>query len=252
MNFTSSIKFVCVCASLCLLAALAPAQDSTPITTAKTPYVRTGNEATLAGTVNLIGKRPKRLLIDSSPDPVCGENIRTEWFEGEKGRLANVVVYVKSEALEGLTFEPPAAAVTLEHRNCSYVPHVVAMQAGQRLMMLNADLTHHNTHPIPKHNREWNLTQMQGSAPLVKVFELPELAIPFKDNQHPWEKAYLSIFSHPFFAVTDRNGNFKIEGLPPGAYTLISWHERLGEKTTEVVLLPGETKDLSFAFEAPE
>lgn len=252
MNYTAGFKLAATCVSLFLLGVLALGQESTSITKTKRPYFLIGNEATLTGTVKLIGKRPELRMIDTSADPDCGEGIKTEWFEGEKDNLANVIVYVKSDALDGLTFEPPKSEANLAHRNCSYVPHVLAMQLGQTLVISNADSIAHNTHPSPRLNPQWNQTQPKGAAPIIKIPELAELAIPVRDNQHPWERAYVSIFAHPFFAVTDRFGKFKIEGLPPGTYTLTAWHERLGEKSSELVLGPGEAREFSFDFEAPE
>ena len=252
MNYKTGFKFVATGVSLFLLAVLSLGQDSASIPKAKRPYFLIGDEATLTGTVKLIGKRPEPKLIDTSSDPVCGEGTKTEWFEGEKDNLANVVVYVTSETLDGLSFKPPKSKANLEHRNCSYVPHVLAMQLGQTLVISNADSTAHNTHPNPRLNPQWNQTQPKGAPPIIRVPELAELAMPIRDNHHPWEKAYVSIFAHPFFAVTDRKGKFKIDGLPPGTYTLTAWHERLGEKTSELVLVPGESKDFSFDFEVPE
>lgn len=62
----------------------------------------------------------------------------------------------------------------------------------------------------------------------------------------------MSVFKHPFFAVSDLDGNFKIEGLPPGSYKITAWHEKLGEKTVEVVVVPGESKSLAFSFAAAD
>jgi len=67
-------------------------------------------------------------------------------------------------------------------------------------------------------------------------------------NQHPWEKAYISVFTHPFFAVTARDGSYEISGIPPGQYTIAAWHERFGEQTAEISIGTRERKTLDFAF----
>ena len=128
----------------------------------------------------------------------------------------------------------------------------MGIQTQQPFTIMNSDATQHNTHPTPKNNPEWNISQPAAGAPLGKIFARAELSIPFKDNQHPWEKAYVSVFSHPFFAVSDTEGNYRIEGLPPGSYKLTAWHEKLGEKTVEVVVVPGESKSLTFSFAAAD
>jgi hypothetical protein len=84
---------------------------------------------------------------------------------------------------------------------------------------------------------------------LTKRFTLSEIPIPFKDNQHPWKKAYVAVFAHPFFAVSDNQGAFTIEGLPPGNYTIAAWHEEFGEKTFEIAIYPGSQQSLDINFD---
>jgi hypothetical protein len=218
----------------------------------KKPYVQTGHEGTLSGTIKLTGKRAKPRRIDMSADLVCYQvnpDPKTEDVVGSKGKLANVFVYVKSVALDSYTFDQPDSPAVLEHKGCRYLPHVLGMRVGQPLTVLNRDPTYHNTHPTLKSNVDWNQSQAPGSPPLKTTFDQPDF-IPFKDNQHPWEQAYVAVFAHPFFAISDDNGNYKIKGLPPGQYTVVVRHETLGEKTVDVTLAADESKDLSFSFDA--
>lgn len=217
----------------------------------KKTYSPTGQEATLSGTITFEGIPPKPRRIDMSADPICYEhnpNPETEWFVVNNEKLANVLVYVSSKTLDAYQFASPTAQASLEHKGCRYEPHVMGIQTGQLLKITNSDHTQHNTHPTPRNNGEWNQTQGVGAPAIVKSFSRAELSIPFKDNQHPWEQAYVGVFNHPFFAVSDTNGNYKIEGLPPGLYTIMAWHERLGEKSAEVVLVPGESRYVGFTF----
>ena len=247
------LKVILVLTILLIVVALSAGQDAAVSPTRK-PYVRTGNEATLSGTIKLDGKRAKPRRIDMSADVVCYQvnpDPKTEDLVGNKGSLANVFVYVMSDSLASYTFEQPGSPATLEHKGCRYVPHVLGMRVGQPLTILNSDPTYHNTHPIPQSNSEWDQTQPPGSASLKKIFDQPDF-IPFRDNQHPWERAYVGVFAHPFFAISDESGNYRIEGLPPGRYTVVFRHETLGEKTVDVMLGPSEIKDLDFSFEARE
>ena len=93
------------------------------------------------------------------------------------------------------------------------------------------------------------MSQMPHSSPLIKTFTRAEVLIPFRDNQHPWEKAYVGVLDHPFFAVTDEIGNFEIRGLPPGRYMLVVWHEKLGEQEREITVVDGESRKIDFTFE---
>lgn len=247
------LKFTLLLTILLVVVIVSAGQDGSVSATRK-PYVRTGNEVTLSGTIKLTGKRPKPSRIDMSADLVCYQvnpDPKTEDVVGSKGKLANVFIYVKSEALNSYSFEQPGSTAKLEHKGCRYLPHVLGMRVGQPLTILNRDPTYHNTHPTPGSNVDWNQSQAPGSPPLKTTFDQPDF-IPFKDNQHPWEKAYVAVFAHPFFAISDEDGNYKITGLPPGRYTVVVRHETLGEKTFEVTLVPGEAKDLNVSFDAED
>jgi hypothetical protein len=222
----------------------------------KPTYKVTGEEANLLGTINFAGVPPKPKQIDMSADPMCeGVNPEspTEDVVVTDGKLANVVVYARAgDSLNAYLFAIPTTEVTLEHKRCQYVPRVLGMLPQQTLKILNSDPTTHNTHPTPKNNREWNQSQPPGAIPIEQRFAMPELFIPIKDNQHPWEKAYVGVFSHPFFSVSATDGSYKITGLPPGQYTIVAWHEKYGEQTVDVSFGSREQKTLDFTFKAPD
>jgi hypothetical protein len=195
--------------------------QSESLSTKKT-YQPNGSEGVLTGTVSLSGTPPWPMRLDMSADPVCYENNPTpltEFIVATNGRLANVLIYVKaSTALEDLTFEIPANRVILNQRGCQYLPHVLGVQVNQTLEIRNGDNTTQNVHVIPNANPDWNQSQVPSSEPLIHKFTHSEIAVPVKDNQHPWKKAYVGVFAHPFFAVSESGGAFTIEGLPPGNY----------------------------------
>lgn len=219
----------------------------------KPTYKATGNEASIAGTISFIGVPPEPLHIDTSADAICemaSPDTTTEFVIVTNDKLANVIVSVRGEPLNEYSFEALSPDVTLEHKGCRYVPHVLGMQTQQTLKILNSDLTSHNTHPTPRNNVEWNITQPAGTVAIEERFARPEFPIPVRDNHHPWEKAYLGVFSHPFFSVSSADGSYKISGLPPGQYTVSAWHEKLGEQTLDVFVAGGEQRNLDFTFKA--
>jgi len=71
-----------------------------------------------------------------------------------------------------------------------------------------------------------------------------------KGTIHPWMKAYLGVFEHPYFALSGADGRFTLKDLPPGEYTIEAWHERFGTRSQKVSLGPKETKEVEFAFAA--
>jgi plastocyanin len=186
-----------------------------------------------------------------SQDPLCAKLHPTpatteEVVVGSDGGLANVVVYV-SDGLSSHNFQPPPQPATFEQKGCQYKPHVLALQAGQKLDVVNSDETTHNIHPTPNNNREWNMTQPHG-IPLEQSFAREEIAIPVKCNIHPWMRGYIAVFKHPYFAVTDNSGSFELKDLPPGTYTITAWQEKLGPQSQKLTVSAGESKTLDFAF----
>ena len=241
---------------LAIAVTIGPAQDFGGRANQTKPiYQPTGGEGTITGKISFEGEPPQPKRIDGSADPVC-EAANPELFTEDvivtAGKLANVFVYVRAgDTLEWYTFEAAQPEVSLAHHGCQMVPHILGMQTQQVLKMANDDATTHNTHFIPKSNPDWNQSQPQNAAPLEIKFKVPEALIPVKDNQHPWEKAYVGVLSHPFFAVSARDGSYRIVGLPPGQYTVVAWHERFGEQTAEVSIGVSEKKELNFTFKRP-
>jgi hypothetical protein len=243
--FTLTLALLALCFVIVVLA-----QEPGP---ARKRYLPTGSEATITGKVHFVGQVPKPMRIEMDADPVCQKLVRKAFTENavvHEGKLANVFVYIRSnDALNAYSFAEPTAAAILGHKDCRYVPHALAVRVGQAILISNDDPTIHNTHPAPRDNEEWNQSQAPGSQPLMRSFKLPEVFIPFKDNFHPWEKAYVGVFSHPFFAISDENGYYQIKGLPPGHYTVVAWHERFGEKTMDITVSPNELRTVDFIFE---
>jgi len=207
--------------------------------------------SSLQGQVKFDGTAPKPTRIDMSQDPLCAKVHPTpasteDVVVGANGGLENVVVYV-SDGLTTHNFQPPQQPAVFEQKGCQYKPHVLAMQASQKLDIVNSDETTHNIHPSPNNNREWNMTQPHGT-PLEQTFAREEIAIPVKCNVHPWMKGYIAVFKHPFFAVTDKTGHFDIKDVPPGNYTITAWQEKLGTQVQKITVGTGEAKTLDFTF----
>ena len=207
--------------------------------------------SSVKGTVKFEGTPPKPSRIDMSQDPLCTKAHSTpatteDFVVGGDGGLTNVVVYV-SDGLTNHNFQPPAQPAVLEQKGCQYMRLVLALQAGQKLDVVNSDETTHNIHPSPSNNREWNMTQPHGM-PLEQTFAREEVAIPVKCNVHPWMKGYIAVLKHPYFAVTDKSGNFEIKDLPPGTYTITAWQEKMPPQSQKITVGAGEAKPLDFTF----
>ena len=237
------------------------APDTNSTASTGTAYTSKGDEGTVTGAIAYTGTAPAPKKIDSSADPVCGQsnpNLVTEDTVVKDGKLANAFIYIKDGALAdgtkitAINFPTPTEAVTLDQKGCHYVPHVLGLQANQKLRITNSDPTQHNIHPTPKSNPEWNQTQPNGAPPIEKTFARAEVLIPVKCNQHPWMKSYIGVLKHPFYAVSAEDGTFTIKGVPPGTYTVAAWFEKGGpngtEKTIQVTVPANGSGKADFSF----
>jgi plastocyanin len=234
-------------------------QEATGTTAAPAPVRRAVplDPATLgdvSGTVHFSGKAPQRLLIDMSQDPVCsmlGGNNYAEQYVVHDGKLANVYVYIKSGPPAAMSAPATTTApVVLDQVGCKYVPHVIALMRGGSVEFRNSDGTMHNIHTIPAAggNKEIDVSEGPKSAPEVRSFPDPEVMMPVRCNNHPWMNAFINVSATPFFAVTDAEGRFSINGLPAGTYMLAALHEKMGEQTMTVTVEPKGTAKADFSF----
>jgi plastocyanin len=210
---------------------------------------------TVTGTIKLDGAVPAAHKINMTADAYClsqhssSPAMDQEVVAGAGGTLANVVVYIQ-EDMSKYAFTTPSDPAKIDQSGCQYVPHIVAMMAGQTLQVTNSDKTTHNIHPIPKDNREWNESQAPNTPPLMKVFARAENGIPVKCNVHPWMKSYIFAFKNPYFFVTGNDGKFTIGNLPPGTYTIVAWQEKFGTVTQSVPIGPKDSKSVDLTFKA--
>jgi hypothetical protein len=218
------------------------------------PATHAAAAGSLGGSVKLEGAAPKRSAISMAKEPTCASQhtspaLSEDVLVDANSDLQNVVVYV-SEGLPSTVPDVPQEPVVLTQKGCMYSPHVVALRATQKLQVVNGDKTSHNIHPMPGSNNEWNKSQPAGVAPFEESFTRAEVGIPVKCNVHSWMKAYISVFKHPFFAVSNEAGAFNIQNLPAGNYTISAWHEKLGTLTQKVTVGAGEAKSVQFVFKA--
>ncbi|HEY0142520.1 MAG TPA: carboxypeptidase regulatory-like domain-containing protein [Thermoanaerobaculia bacterium] len=207
--------------------------------------------ATIAGLVKFEGTPGKGAPLQMGADPYCHSQhqapvIDESMMVGAAGELANVIVYVKN-APAG-KYPPPAPAV-LDQKGCQYIPHVTAVQVGQPVQIKNSDATLHNVHAMPAVNSGFNEGQPVQGMVSIKKFDKVEMK-PFriKCDVHGWMNSFMAVLPHPYHGVSGSNGSFNIANLPPGNYTLVAWHEKLGEQEQQVTVGAKEQKQVTFTF----
>ncbi len=220
--------------------------------------------ADLTGKVTLKGTpAPEKALPIDLKDGTCGkmhkEVPKTRFYvTGADGGLAEVMIVVRSgPGIDGKTFEPPAEPAVLDQVGCEYTPYVMGIQAKQKLLVKNSDPFMHNVNvqPAAAGNKGSNKAQMANAKPFEYVFENPETFLRYKCDVHPWMFSYVTVVPHPYFAVTDKDGNFTIKNLPPGKYVVEAIHRKTHPNgkgvTQEVTVEAGAARPVEFRLEAP-
>ena len=212
----------------------------------------------LSGSVKYDGKAmpkiPKTQLKSISNDPYCGSTHKEPVYKqglivNENKTLKNVLVYLKDAKYDSVALVTQAV---IDQNGCTYSPHVQGMMAGQELLIKNSDATLHNIHGLPVINSEFNFAMPKVVKEKAIKLEKAEHPIKIKCDVHPWMKAYVSVFDHPYFAVTNDTGRYQIDNVPPGKYEVVVWHERdlkyLGYSQTQSVDIGDGGTTLDFAL----
>jgi len=211
--------------------------------------------AQISGKVTLKGTPPAERTI--AFDPLCGklhsEKVTTHHYKVAKdGGFGDVFVYIKEKPAG--TYAPPAKAALLDQKGCTYHPYVSGLMVNQKLKIRNDDPLMHNVHATPKvaGNKEFNVGQPVKGMEYTTSFPKSEVLLRFKCDVHPWMFAYIGVLDHPFFAVTDKDGNFKLPaGLPAGEYTLVAYHRKAGKVTQKITVADGDQKVVNFTMQVP-
>jgi plastocyanin len=206
---------------------------------------------TITGTINFTGEPPSAQSIDMSAEPTCAAKHTTPPTTTEvvanNGRLANVFIYIK----EGLTGSHPASGSgpEVDQNGCEYIPHVIGVQTGQTVTFRNSDGLLHNIKAQPSNNRPFNISQPTNMAS-PQTFNQPEVMIPVECDVHGWMNMFIGVTEHPYFAVSAEDGTFTIENVPPGTYTIETWHERYATQTQQVTVEPNGTATVTVEYNA--
>ena len=203
----------------------------------------------VTGEVRFSGDAPSMPVVKVSKDQdYCGETLIDETYLIDKnGGLRNVVVFLEV-APAGKEADAQKENL-LSNTGCNYSPRILAMQKGERLKVKNNDPKLHIPHSYLDQRTVFNLSlPFRGtSLDATKKIRQPGIMKVVCDT-HAWMLAYIHVFDHPFFAVTDERGAFTIPNIPPGTYTLKAWHEDAGVKSQEITVPQNEDIRVNLEF----
>ncbi len=157
--------------------------------------------------------------------------------------IRNVVVYLKGVKYSGAL---AASRVSIRQEHESFVPRVVAITRGSTVDFPNGDPFFHDVfslssaanfdlgHYPPGQSRSETFTK----AGLVKVY----------CHIHSQMSASILVLDHPYFTIPDLDGNFTLSNVPPGRYTIVGWHERIGEHTATIDVEAGKPASINLSL----
>ena len=214
------------------------------------------NGGTITGTVKWSGPAPKVPKLPITKDAsVCDPELHRvrdlERLEvGADGGVGNTVVFLK-DITKGKAMDLPDTRQHLDQRNCRYVPHILLIPQGGNLQAKSSDPVLHTVH-------------MTGAASNNIPFPMQNQAIPINlpragvvelkcNAGHVWMNAEILIVKHPYYAVSDEHGFFKLSDVPPGEYEIEAWHEGWQNMSEESVLdVAAQVRVKRPVYSAPE
>ena len=134
----------------------------------------------------------------------------------------------------------------MDQRNETFIPHVLAIMAGSTVDFPNNDRTYHNVFSLSK-TKSFDLGRYAAGRSQSVRFDKPGIVRVFCDI-HSHMSAYILVFSNPYFAVTDEQGRYRIDGVPPGTYTVVAWNEAMETQSRRVTVPEGGDADVDFVL----
>src|SRR5437868_3547276 len=193
---------------------------------------------TIRGTVEL-----RRVLPPIARRPGVAD-LGTAAARGVDDRLRSVV-YLESAPRGAFETDEGGHAV-MDQRNETFVPHLLAITTGTTVDFPNSDKFYHNVFSLSK-ARRFDLGRYAAGHSQSVRFDRPGIVRVFCDI-HSHMNAFILVFTHPFFAITDGDGRYHIDNVPPGTYNVIAWNEGSASDPTPIAVPDGGAAELDFTL----
>lgn len=210
--------------------------------------------AIIEGTVRVRGNVPllPPLKTSEAVAKVCGARIQDRTLiVGEAGGLANAIVSLASAVSPPESGSSPRQPALVDQRGCEYLPPVLALRAGTEIEIRNSDPLLHN---VRANNSSplFNFAMPVQGLKVRKQLPPSPITIHLACDVHPWMHGVIRTFDHPYFAITDAQGRYRIPDVPSGKKKIVFWHQRFPEKTIEVEAVESRPNAVDLAWAASE
>jgi hypothetical protein len=201
----------------------------------------------LSGTVDFDGPLPADTVIELPPDaPGCGQRITDHRVVHTGTRIGGAIVWI-NDIRTGKQL-PLTRRFELTNEDCMLTPQVQGVVAPATLDVTSNDVALHLNHIVNVGTGELEAIAPFNDngevIPFDRLFDKTE-QLEISCTHHPWSKAWILVFDHPYFATTEKTGTFAIEDIPPGTYQVKAWHPLLGVAEQTVTIAAGQTPTLS-------
>ncbi len=186
------------------------------------------NGGTISGTVKWSGALPKLTagLINKDVEICDPQGQKKRDYErllvGANGGVANTVVFLKN-ITKGKAMDLPETRQALNQRTCRYEPHVLLVPGNGTVQLRSSDPILHTVHMSGA--SDYNLPFPFANQTVTRTMNREGLVDLRCNAGHVWMNAEMMVVSHPYYAVTDEDGNFRLTNVPPGEYQIEAWHE---------------------------
>lgn len=199
-----------------------------------------------------------KILLDRDP-PVLPQIVADKDIEFCRETITDPILIVQNRGIQGavvsLDYDRSVDAkggvflpINLQSRGCQFQPRIQATRLGNYLMLNSGDKITHNPHGWWNDKKTiFNITLLKPTQRFKRKLKW-EGTYRVECDTHTWMKAYILVFNHPFYILTDEEGSFELKNVPAGRHTLRVWHEILGEQTATVVVEPGKTTEKDFVL----
>jgi hypothetical protein len=195
------------------------------------------NGGSISGRITFNGRPPVAKRIQVTKDPkVCGATRDEDsWEVAADGGVKNVVIYLAGIPA-GKKFEAETKPL-LDQKNCHYLPHVQVVRLHVDMRVKSSDPILHNVHSFLNGTTVINFAMPpQPGLVLSKKLDKPG-GQQLKCDVHSFMRGGVFVAENPYYAVTDADGSFEISEVPPGTYTIATWHEE-GGPLSDTVQVP--------------